>query len=46
MHESPDYANGGYLDLIVSLDGAYSHIGFDSSGVGLLLLGNSSVVAY
>ena len=32
MHEQPDYENGEFLDLIVSLDGSYSHIGRLSSG--------------
>ena len=32
LHESPDFENGEFLDLIVSLDGSYSHIGHFSSG--------------
>ena len=32
LHDSPDYENGEFLDLIVSLDGSYSHIGYFSSG--------------
>ena len=38
MHVSPDYENREYLELIVSLDGAYSHIGYFSSG-GLTFVG-------